>query len=531
MDMSNMSMDSTPDNVNTPYGAAFCGVLAGFIALLTLRRTTLAAIRSFNKRSYYRKLGKEEQITNKPNNSIYHKLENLIINKFSWTPYLGSYTLLPPLGGILIACALVSTIVPLLLLNVDLKLNSDRAGFISLAMIPFIFATTGKSSALVLLTGISHVQLNYMHRLLGTAIMATTTVHMSYMLTAWWPFPSFYRSQVATPKVHYGLVAYSSLCFIFFFSLYPIRRYCYGLFVSTHFLFLVFIIAAGHHTPYGMRYIATGIILYIINVLAGWFVNTYLTRARVHILEGECTRLVINSDMKHEAGQHVYICIPKISPFEWHPFTITSASKDTDCVELHAKVAGNYTRHLNSFQDGDEITLFVAGPYGSGSSNLGSHESSVIIAGGSGITFAIRHLKELADLSLEPSMSTTQSVTFAWCVRQPEHLSWFEDDIADCLQSFKESGVSVSIDLYISRPDPDQTCQSKLAYDNRVQYHVGQRVIPRQLIRDAAHNESAGIGIYVCGPSSLNSCAANAVACFSSLNKANIDFRREAFEY
>lgn len=37
--------------------------------------------------------------------------------------------------------------------------------------------------------------------------------------------------------------------------------------------------------------------------------------------------------------------------------------------------------------------------------------------------------------------------------------------------------------------------------------------------------------ITVCGPSSLNSCAANAVAQFSGFSKANIDFRREAFEY
>ncbi|KAH8547532.1 FAD-binding domain-containing protein [Umbelopsis sp. PMI_123] len=398
-------------------------------------------------------------------------------------------------------------------------------------MIPFIFATTGKSSALVLLIGISHVQLNYMHRLLGTAIMATSTVHMSYMLTAWWPFASFYQSQLATPKVLYGLVAYSSLCFIFFFSLYPIRRYCYSLFLSTHFLFLVFIIAAGHHTPYGMRYIATGIILYIINLLAGWFVNTYLTRARVHILEGECTRLVINSDMKHAAGQHVFVCIPKISPFEWHPFTITSTLKDTDCVELHAKVAGNYTHQLHLFQDGEEITIFVAGPYGIGSSKLGTHDSSVIIAGGSGITFGIRHLKELADLSLDKPGPITQSVKFAWCVRQPEHLTWFEDDIAECLQAFKQSGVSATVDLYISRPTSDRTCQSKLSYDSRVQYYFGQRVNARQMIRDSISTEYDGVGIYVCGPCVLNSCAANAVAWYSSFSKATIDFRRETFEY
>lgn len=35
----------------------------------------------------------------------------------------------------------------------------------------------------------------------------------------------------------------------------------------------------------------------------------------------------------------------------------------------------------------------------------------------------------------------------------------------------------------------------------------------------------------VCGPSSLNASAANAVALSSCLSKATIDFHREAFEY
>ncbi|KAJ2961651.1 hypothetical protein NQZ79_g3192 [Umbelopsis isabellina] len=495
MDMSHMSMDTTPNNVNTPYASTLCGVLAAFFILLTFRRSIIAAISWFSNRRRYRKLGNKEEIAPKKFPSIYEKLETLVVNKFSWTPYLGSFVVLPPLGGILVACALVSTIVPVLILNVDLKINSDRAGFISLAMIPFIFATTGKSSALVLLTGISHVRLNYLHRLLGTALMATTTVHMSCMLTSWWPFKTFYASQVATPKVHWGLVAYSSLCFIFFFSMYPIRRLCYALFVSTHFLFLVFIVAVGTHTPYAMRYIATGIILYIINVFAGWFVNTYLTRTRVHILPGECTQLVINSNMKHEAGQHVFICIPKISPFEWHPFTITSASNETGRIELHAKVAGNYTRKLYSFQDGEEMNIFVAGPYGAPSSTLGTHDTTVIIAGGSGVTFAMRHLKELASMALENNMKHVESITFAWCVRDQTQLSWFREDISHCLQAFKQSSTPLSVQLYVSR-QASEACELSFDGDSRVELYLGQRVNAKQIVRHAIYDRQSTTGVY-----------------------------------
>jgi hypothetical protein len=121
----------------------------------------------------------------------------------------------------------------------------------------------------------------------------------------------------------------------------------------------------------------------------------------------------------------------------------------------------------------------------------------VIIAGGSGVTFGIRHLKELADLAAEQGTSVIQSVTFAWCVPNPENLKWFEDDIAECLQAFKQSSVQASIVLYVSRECAEETpSESNLAYDSRVQYHFGQRVCAKQLISDAMDKKDSSVGIY-----------------------------------
>lgn len=48
----------------------------------------------------------------------------------------------------------------------------------------------------------------------------------------------------------------------------------------------------------------------------------------------------------HKPGQYLFLCCPKISPYEWHPFTITSSPQDS-FISLHIKRAGNlHTQRL-----------------------------------------------------------------------------------------------------------------------------------------------------------------------------------------
>ena len=51
-------------------------------------------------------------------------------------------------------------------------------------------------------------------------------------------------------------------------------------------------------------------------------------------------------DFQYSGGQYCFICIPAVSLFEWHPFSLSShPSQDT--VFLHVRALGDWTRALH----------------------------------------------------------------------------------------------------------------------------------------------------------------------------------------
>ena len=67
--------------------------------------------------------------------------------------------------------------------------------------------------------------------------------------------------------------------------------------------------------------------------------------------------------------QYVFLCVPSISMFEWHPFSISSSpaqSKETRHLELHVRSVGTWTRWLEIFASphGTIIDVMIDGPYG-----------------------------------------------------------------------------------------------------------------------------------------------------------------------
>ncbi|KAJ1737630.1 hypothetical protein LPJ72_000327 [Coemansia sp. Benny D160-2] len=49
--------------------------------------------------------------------------------------------------------------------------------------------------------------------------------------------------------------------------------------------------------------------------------------------------------IKPKAGQYIYLNVPSISWFEWHPFTLTSAPEE-DELSVHIRINGDWTRRL-----------------------------------------------------------------------------------------------------------------------------------------------------------------------------------------
>ena len=113
-------------------------------------------------------------------------------------------------------------------------------------------------------------------------------------------------------------------------------------------------------------------------------------------------------------GQTAYLIIPSVStiPFEAHPFTIASVDTTRDETRgdftlttekeslgetepywkelvFFINVHGGFTKNLAGVAEkGGKVKVFVDGPYGK-SPDLTDYDTSVLIAGGSGVSFTL----------------------------------------------------------------------------------------------------------------------------------------------
>ncbi|XP_021263366.1 NADPH oxidase 5 isoform X1 [Numida meleagris] len=71
----------------------------------------------------------------------------------------------------------------------------------------------------------------------------------------------------------------------------------------------------------------------------------------VHLLPSQVTHLVIQRprSFRYEPGDYIYLNIPAIAAYEWHPFSISSAPEQQDTIWLHIRSLGQWTTRLYEF--------------------------------------------------------------------------------------------------------------------------------------------------------------------------------------
>ncbi|KAF9572043.1 hypothetical protein EC968_010374 [Mortierella alpina] len=383
----------------------------------------------------------------------YSRVENWVVNKSSATLYLGPFLHLVA-GATLLALIFLSILAVLLLTDVDLMRNSNRAGYLGLACIPFLFAFTGKNSIISLITGMSHHRLNQVHRFLGLCLVVLVSVHMGCMFYVWQPWQFLVDQQMATSKVRYGLATYTTLCLMVVMAAWPVRRWAYEVFVVSHSLFLVFLVLVSYHTPYAMRFIAAGVFFYVINVLTGWFVKTHTAVAQATVFSGRLTRLRMDRPVvAHVAGQHIYVCVPSMSLIQWHPFTISSAHQSS--LTVHARAVGGFTKRLCRWPENTQRRVLLAGPYGEGvrvGRGLDVHKT-VFVAAGSGLAYIVPILMDLLQDRQQQAKARASAVEVIWCVRDPGEVQWFEEELEMALDAAQ--GLDETLEKDKDKEDAD----------------------------------------------------------------------------
>lgn len=143
---------------------------------------------------------------------------------------------------------------------------------------------------------------------------------------------------------------------------------------------------------------------------------------------------------------------------EVHPFTIASVSRSPEGLVLLCKRAGDWSRQLNdlatrgSKEDdaANRVRVAVEGPYGgSGHTIYSSFSAAVMIAGGSGITYALPIVQDLIQKDLIGE-SRTKSIDLIWSIPEPACLTPLLPALSALVQQSVYTPVRISI--FYTRP-------------------------------------------------------------------------------
>ncbi|KAI0946789.1 hypothetical protein AcW1_010148 [Taiwanofungus camphoratus] len=354
------------------------------------------------------------------------------------------------------------------LVNSDPFTDPGRAGFVATSQIPVIIVFATKNNVLGVLVGQGYQKLNYLHRFAGRLFILAVNVHaIGYFYS--WSIDGTFRKHLQ-PSIIWGFVGLVAVDLLFLLSLSVFRQMFFHAFYATHIITAgVILVATCMHEPVTVPYVATALALYGVDRLLRLIKTRYTTARLRPLSELNMTRIEVPQlNAGWRAGQHLRIKVLSrgmgwLGWCESHPFTIASVSKDpgAEGLVLMCKKAGDWTGKLFELAKraeygeaggvGRDVKVLIEGPYGGPGHSIPSSFSGVmIVAGGSGITYALSTVQELMKKDAQRS-SRVKIVEFVWSVPNPSNLVPLLPLFSSLLAQSHSSYMSLRISVFYTR--------------------------------------------------------------------------------
>jgi NAD(P)H-flavin reductase len=400
-----------------------------------------------------------------------------------FTGKFSKYFTPPPIGRCLVLAVYWIVILTMLWSNTILTKGSSeyaykwekvgfRAAWVSVTQIPFIYLLSCKFNPISILTGISYERLNWLHRWTARTIFLTIIVHWAFFFREW-VLADFVKLQMEMmPMVKYGFGAWGVITWMILSGFGFFRAASYEIFVAQHLvaaavlLWLVFI-----HVPVYAQYnvwMCVGFLAFDwgCRIIHAFLRNTHLLSklsqktpgysASTEILPGNMVRLTLHDvDFTWKAGQHAYISVPTLRPFEGHPFTIANSCDSEASIEekkltMLIKAHGGFSRSLQKAamkdaQSARQRRVFLLGPWGIPPDIL-HYETVVLIACASGASFIIPLLQNLVT-----KQGCVQQAHLHWIVRSRACISWFDDELQAITAAARAARLQLQITIHITQ--------------------------------------------------------------------------------
>ncbi|KAG1804325.1 ferric reductase like transmembrane component-domain-containing protein [Suillus subaureus] len=434
--------------------------------------------------------------------------------------------------------------------KLDIIYWSNRIAMLASSQFPIITALGTKNNIVSLVTGISYDRLNYIHRMMARTCFMLLWVHAAGEVVC---FP-YFRETLNEDWLRVGIVAMVAFSILIIVSLRPVRSEVYEVFFYVHFLgVLIFLVGGYYHTKgaHGSYWIWPSFVFWAFDrfvrvVRLVVFNHSYFgfksgagtMDATTELLSENIVRLRLRRPphFHWSPGQTAYLIMPSVStlPFEAHPFTIVSfdssllstarpedqsgsgENNGTQVLGSSApfwkelvflvNVHGGFTKKLKEVAGTKgKVKVFVDGPYGP-SSDLGSYDTSIFVAGGSGIS------------CVRKGKSSCKRVVFIWSIRGAGCVQWIEEALIKAVQLAPPS-LTVSIRIFdtgspstshLSNPTekngtPEQVLTRKVSVSSSMLFSLhgvkmeSGRADLDALLKEEVSMASGSMSVSVCG--------------------------------
>ncbi|VVA90575.1 unnamed protein product [Arabis nemorensis] len=279
---------------------------------------------------------------------------------------------------------------------------------------------------------------------------------------------------------------------------------------------------------------------------------------------------------KYTSGQYIYVNCAEVSPLQWHPFSITSASGD-DYLSIHIRTLGDWTSQLKSLfskvcqppstsQSGLFITdigfqgFLIDGPYGAPAQEYRNYDVLLLVGLGIGATPLISIIRDLLNniknqKSIEQGTNqnarpsnikkyvATKRAYFYWATREQGSLEWFSEDMNEVAE-YDSEGI-IELHNYCTSVYEEGDARSALITMLQSLHHAkngidivsGTRVRThfarpdwRSVFKHVAVNHvNQRVGVFYCGKPCIIGELKRLAQDFSRKTSTKFDFHKENF--
>ncbi|XP_039055199.1 respiratory burst oxidase homolog protein D-like isoform X1 [Hibiscus syriacus] len=288
---------------------------------------------------------------------------------------------------------------------------------------------------------------------------------------------------------------------------------------------------------------------------------------------------------KYKSGQYMFVNCSAVSPFEWHPFSITSAPGDA-YLSIHIRTLGDWTRQLKTVfsqvcqppasgksgllrAEGANTWYFpkilIDGPYGAPAQDYMKYDVLLLVGLGIGATPMISIVKDIINNMKVKEDSIpgsamengsyknktnktnkgfkTRKAYFYWVTREQGSFEWFKgimNEVAEmdekkvielhnyCTSVYEEGDARSALiamlqSLHHAKNGVD------VVSGTRVKSHFAKPDWRQVYKKIALHHPDARIGVFYCGAPALTKELRRLALDFSHKTSTKFEFHKENF--